>query len=105
MSFAISNVAGRQLFGDWSATAALKASDDNFEKVLKFLDDLVEKRIKKLLSKKADEADPRCLVDILLNSDIYRDRVTIISNDLFIGMFASTDTSRNATTISLVHMM
>ena len=47
MTFAVSNVGGRQIFGDWLATAALKAVDDNYAKVLKFLDDLVDKRIKK----------------------------------------------------------
>jgi len=48
--------------------------------------------------------DPNSVVEILLQSDVYKDDVTKISNDLIMALLAGTDTSRNTTITTLCHL-
>ena len=68
------------------------------------MEGLVEKQIE-LFMKKKEDSDPTCLVNILLSSDVYKNDINKISNDMIIGMFAATDTSRNTTIISMCHLI
>jgi len=60
-----------------------------------------------MASYKKDQKDyqPTSLIEILLESDIYNDEVTIIANDVILMMMAATDTSRNGSIIALSHLM
>lgn len=44
------------------------------------------------------------MVDWMLESEVYENNPTKIANDLLVGMFAGTDTSRNATIFCLCHL-
>ena len=51
-----------------------------------------------------DDAVSTCLIDIMLSSDIYKDNLEILVNDLIILKIAGTDTSRNTVTTALCHL-
>ena len=52
-----------------------------------------------------EDDQPKCLANILLASEIYKGNLQKISNDLIIGLIAATDTSRNATITTMVHLI
>lgn len=58
----------------------------------------------KIVQEKGEDYEPQCLIDIMLDSEIYENNVVKIANDVAIAMFAATDTSKNTTIMGLCHL-
>lgn len=64
---------------------------------------IVQKQIE-IKSAKDDDTEPTCLIDIMLESEVYQGNPAKIVNDLVIGMLAGTDTSRNTVITTLSYL-
>ena len=99
-----SQIASKEIFGDYNVTAIMRAAKFNYEQFYVAIDKLVVDQMEIFASQDPND-DPRCLANIMLASDVYKNDVHKISNDLFMGLLAATDTSRNSTIISMCHLI
>lgn len=52
---------------------------------------------------KSEDADPECVMDILISSEVYNRDLKKITNDLMMAMIGAADTSRNTIVIMMCH--
>lgn len=88
------------LFGERPVNNTLKCFIENYKNFEKCIDDIVIRRMKEFDENK----EPTNVVEILLQSDVYKDNVTKVSNDVIMAMLGGTDTSRNNTIQVLHHL-
>lgn len=95
---------GRLVFGDKQITKAVQVTFENWEIFCAEIDKLVLQQLNAKEMNKGEEKEAECLIDLMLQSDAYKDDVEKISNDMIISMIGGTDTSRNTTITSLCHL-
>jgi len=61
----------KMIFGDSQMTQSLKIYQENWKSFCEMLDQIVKKQIE-IYSARDDDAELTCLVDILLDSDVYQ---------------------------------
>lgn len=67
------------------------------------IDEVVDEQIE-IKANQGEDSQATSVVDMLLDLEVYQNNKIKLANDLFMGMFAGTDTSRNSTITSLCHL-
>ena len=92
------------IFGESKLFAVGKASIDNWENICEFVKKVVEDQIKTSKAKVIDEGTSTCIINLMLTSDVYKENIDAMINDLIMVMLAANDTSRNTTITALCHL-
>lgn len=100
MKFAVTAMADKFAVGERPWTTRMKCTMENYQNLEKFIDDIVVQKMKGF----EKDTDPNSVMEFLLASEVYRDDIVKISNDLIVAILAGTDTSRNNTITTLCHL-
>lgn len=94
-------IPARQIFGENPVGEVLRCSLENWTIYCNEIDSILTKRLE---YRKTQTTEPECLVDFLFASDVYKNNITKLTNDMVMAILGSTDTSRNNSIISLCYL-
>lgn len=93
------------VLGKRQITQSQKVYNYNWNVICDMIDSIVQKQVEiKSTKSDADVAELTCLIDIMLESEVYQNDPTKITSDLIFGLNAGMDTSKNTSITTICHL-
>jgi len=77
------------MFGEHSVNKKLSSNFENWNALFKWIDGIVKRCMEENAKNPLEEGDEKCVIDIMLQADVYKNQPRKMANDLIILILAA----------------